>query len=148
VNPFVLLHARSGSGEDQAIVNDAFDLARARNPQLRLLAVAPDCESELLQGADLLVCLGTDPAAAIAIPRAQALGLPVLVVDGGQAAELVESGRSGVIAPASAVQLSDAIRWLARRAPVRARLRAGGLLVAGTRVAPTRPDAPVAPVAA
>jgi glycosyltransferase involved in cell wall biosynthesis len=135
VNTFVLLCITSQAPEELGIVNDAFELVRERNPLLQLVVADEHCSPSLFQTSDLLICLGEDPVAATAIPRAQALGLPVLAVEGGPVAGLVESGRSGFIVPSGAVALSDAIRWLARRGPVRARLRIGGLLAAGHRLA-------------
>ena len=61
------------------------------------------------------------------ILEAQASGLPVLAVDAGGGAELIESGRSGCLAPRSAPALAAAIHGLARRPPLRERLATGGL---------------------
>jgi glycosyltransferase involved in cell wall biosynthesis len=91
--------------------------------------------TELFKVSHLLVCHGSDPAAPSAILRAQELGLPVLAVDGESAEQLIENGRSGFIVADGALPLADAIRWLAHRAPVRERLRTGGLLAAGARLA-------------
>ena len=66
---------------------------------------------------------------------AQRGGLPVLAVDGGDAAALIENGRSGFLVPDDAAALADAIRWLCRRATLRERLATGGRLAAGTRQA-------------
>jgi glycosyltransferase involved in cell wall biosynthesis len=78
-----------------------------------------------LATADLLVFTGDDPFGE-SIVAAQASGLPVLAVEGGAAADLIESGRSGCVVPAGTLPLAEAIRWLARRAPLRERLITGG----------------------
>lgn len=88
---------------------------------------------ELRAGADLLISPTTAPDTAATIREAQRSGLPVLAVDGGEAAALIENGRSGFLVPDDPVALSDAIRWLARRATLRERLAAGALLAAGGR---------------
>jgi glycosyltransferase involved in cell wall biosynthesis len=49
--------------------------------------------------ADLLVCPTTSPDTAETITAAQRGGLPVLAVDGGDAATLIENGRSGFLVP-------------------------------------------------
>ena len=88
--------------------------------------------------ADLLVFPSTTDASARVILQAQASGLPVLAVDGGDAvgdagggggaAELIESGRSGCLVPGEAEALANAIRGLARRETLRDRLTTGGLM--------------------
>ena len=62
----------------------------------------------------------------------------MLAVDGGDAATLIENGRSGFLVPDDAAALADAIRWLCRRATLRERLATGGRLAAGTRQASGR----------
>ncbi len=83
--------------------------------------------------ADLLICPTTGADAAAAIEAAQLSGLPVLAVDGGAAAALIENGRSGFLVPDDQVAFVDAIRWLSRRAALRERLAVGGLVAAGAR---------------
>ena len=90
---------------------------------------------QLTSHADLLVCPTTAPDTAQTIMAAQRGGLPVLAVDGGDAAALIENGRSGFLVPDDAAALADAIRWLCRRATLRERLATGGRLAAGTRQA-------------
>jgi glycosyltransferase involved in cell wall biosynthesis len=58
----------------------------------------------------------------------------VLAVDGGEAAALIENGRSGFLVPDDPVALTDAIRWLSRRATLRERLATGGRLARGERL--------------
>ncbi|HET9094503.1 MAG TPA: glycosyltransferase [Solirubrobacteraceae bacterium] len=135
----------------------AFLAARDHDPRLHLLIVGDGAERSWLEGhlgpaatfldqadpglveelaerADLLVSptTGADTATMIAI--AQREGVPVLAVDGGEAAELIESGRSGFLVPDDPVALTDAIRWLSRRATLRQRLATGGRVAAGARL--------------
>ena len=135
----------------------AFLAARDHDPRLHLLIVGDGGERdrlerhlghaatflgelngeqlrELSEHADLLVSPTTGADTAEAISAAQARGVPVLAVDGGAAAALIENGRSGFLVPEDPVALSDAIRWLARRATLRERLATGGRLAAGARL--------------
>jgi glycosyltransferase involved in cell wall biosynthesis len=135
---------------------DAFLAAYEHDPRLHLLIVGDGSErsslqrrlghtatmlgelpqsqlQELASQADLLVCPTTGSDAAPAISEAQANGLPVLAVDGGDAAALIENGRSGFLVPDGNAAFADAIRWLARRATLRERLATGGRLAAGSR---------------
>jgi glycosyltransferase involved in cell wall biosynthesis len=127
---FAVLCVTTLRDEHAQVLTEAFAIANERDPSLLLTVGDETAATELFKGSDLLVCLGSDPAAATAIRRAQELGLPVLAVAGGHADALIENGRSGFIVSEGALQLADAIRWLAHRAPVRERLRTGGLLAA------------------
>lgn len=135
MDTFSLLCVTALSCEQLEVIEEAFAIAQERDPKLQLTISDADAPSELFTSSDLLVCVANDTVAAAAIDRAQALGLPVLAVEGPVTAELIESGRSGFLVPAGSQPLADAIRWLARRAPVRERLRTGGLLAAGARLA-------------
>jgi len=135
----------------------AFLAARDHDPRLHLLVVGEGAErdwlelhlghaatflgslgsdqlSELAWHADLLVCPTTGPDTAQTIIEAQRVGVAVLAVDGGEAAGLIENGRSGFLVPDDPVALSDAIRWLSRRATLRERLATGGRIAAGERL--------------
>jgi glycosyltransferase involved in cell wall biosynthesis len=135
---------------------DAFLAAHDHDPRLHLLVVGEGTEraplehrlgstatflgvlekselGELRAGADLLICPTTAADTATTISDAQLGGLPVLAVDGGEAALLIENGRSGFLVPDDASALVDAIRWLSRRATLRERLATGGRLAAGAR---------------
>lgn len=135
---------------------DAFMTARDHDPRLHLVVVGdgdqleclrqrlghaatfvadldPAQLDELVEQADLLVCPTTGADTAPTIAEAQEGGLPVLAVDGGDAARLIENGRSGFLVPDDHAAFADAIRWLSRRATLRERLANGGRLAAGAR---------------
>ena len=135
---------------------DAFMAAWEHDPRLHLLVVGDGEEraplgarlghaatflgdlddsqlDELVGLADLLVCPTTSADIAATISEAQESGLPVLAVGDGEAAALIENGRSGFLVPEDQLALTDAIRWLSRRATLRERLATGGRLAAGAR---------------
>ena len=135
---------------------DAFLGAHDHDPRLHLLVVGEGSERNVLEqqlgrtatflgrldeqqlrelehSADLLISPTTAADTAPIIRDAQLGGLPVLAVDGGEAARLIENGRSGFLVPDDEVALADAIRWLSRRATLRERLATGGRLAAGAR---------------
>jgi glycosyltransferase involved in cell wall biosynthesis len=135
---------------------DAFLTAHEHDPRLHLLVAGDGSErvtlerrlgstatflglleesqlGELRVSADLLISPTTGADTAATIRDAQLDGLPVLAVDGGEAARLIENGRSGFLVPDDPVALADAIRWLSRRATLRERLATGGRLAAGAR---------------
>ncbi|HEX3616159.1 MAG TPA: glycosyltransferase [Solirubrobacteraceae bacterium] len=89
---------------------------------------------DLADGADLLISPTTGADTADTIIAAQRGGVAILAVAGGEAAALIENGRSGFLVPDDAIALTDAIRWLSRRATLRERLAAGGLLARGERL--------------
>jgi phosphatidylinositol alpha 1,6-mannosyltransferase len=99
---------------------------------------SPAVVDELAAEVDLMLCPTTLADTAETIAAAQRRGLPVLAVDGGEAAALIESGRSGFLVPDDAATFADAIRWLSRRCTLRERLAIGGLLAAEARH--TRPS--------
>jgi glycosyltransferase involved in cell wall biosynthesis len=93
----------------------------------------PAVVDELAAEADLLICPTTLADTSETIAAAQRSGLPVLAVDGGAAAALIENGRSGFLVPGDPATFADAIRWLSRRSTLRERLAVGGLVAAETR---------------
>ncbi len=89
--------------------------------------------AEVYASADLLVSSSTADLFGQSILEAQASGLPVVAVDGGAAAELIESGRDGCLVPPIPEALAGAIVGLARRAALCDRLVTGGLVAARRR---------------
>jgi glycosyltransferase involved in cell wall biosynthesis len=135
MDTFAVLCVTDQHHEQMPLLTEALAIATERDPSLLVTVGDESATTELFKTAKLLVCVGSDPAAEEAICRAQALGLPVLAVAGGRAEQLIENGRSGFIVAGNSVPLADTIRWLAHRTPVRERLRTGGLLAAGARLA-------------
>ena len=77
--------------------------------------------------ADLfLFCSQTDTFGQVLL-EAQASGLPVVAVDAGGPSELIDSGRTGILCPARASAIADAVAGLAASPAARARLSRGGL---------------------
>jgi Glycosyl transferases group 1 len=122
--PFTVIHAGAPN-----LLTDALLIARNH---VRHLQAVPASQG-LYATADLLVLTPTDEDATTRILEAQASGLPVLAVDTPIATELIESGRTGCLVPSDPIALAGAITGLARRATLRRRLAAGGLLAARER---------------
>jgi glycosyltransferase involved in cell wall biosynthesis len=146
----ILYAGRLDADSGLELLADAFLRARERDPRLQLVLAGDGPEAQALRrqlrgtaiflgqlhrdalasvyaSADLLVLPGSREPFGRVILEAQASGLPVLAVDIGGAGELIESGRSGCLVPASAPALAAAIHGLARRPPLRERLVTGGL---------------------
>ncbi|MGO9900212.1 MAG: glycosyltransferase [Solirubrobacteraceae bacterium] len=146
----ILYAGRLDADSGLELLADAFLRAREHDPRLQLVLAGDGPEAQSLRrqlrgtatflgelhrdalasvyaSADLLVFPGSRELFGRVILEAQASGLPVLAVDTGGAGELIESGRSGCLVPASAPALAAAIHGLARRPPLRERLVTGGL---------------------
>lgn len=132
------------------LLADAFLAARARDPRLELVLAGGGPEEVALRArlgssatflgwlegdalarayadSDLfLFCSQTDTFGQVVL-EAQASGLPVVAVAAGGPTELIDSGRTGVLCPASAGALGDAVAGLAASPPARSRLARGGL---------------------
>jgi glycosyltransferase involved in cell wall biosynthesis len=151
---FTILHVGELAGID--LVVDAFTAAREHDPRLHLVLVGtgpdeawlrlrlgpaatfvanpePSQLAELYAGAGLLVSATPARVSRDAVLAAQACGLPVLAVDTGDYAELIESGRSGCLVPPDARLMAAALHQLARRDVLRQRLARGGLWAASAR---------------
>jgi glycosyltransferase involved in cell wall biosynthesis len=132
------------------LLADAFLAARARDPRLELVLAGGGPEEAALrarlgsaatflgwlEGAELarayadadlfLFCSETDTFGQVVL-EAQASGLPVVAVNAGGPAELIDSGRSGLLCPPDAAVIGAAVAQLARSPRARARLARGGL---------------------
>jgi Glycosyl transferases group 1 len=112
-------------------LHEAFLLARDRDRRLRLViaeeAAGTDALAATYASADLLLIGDPGDAFGDAVLEAHASGLPVLAVDAGAAAELIENGRTGCLVPPDPAALAAAIVGLARRATLLERLATGGL---------------------
>jgi glycosyltransferase involved in cell wall biosynthesis len=138
------------------LLADAFEVARDRDPRLHLVLAGVGPEEQRLRSrlgtaasllgwlegeelarvyasADLLVFPSATHTFGQVVLEAQASGLPVLAVEAGGAAELIENGRSGCLVEPEPTALASAIRGLARRAALQDRLATGGLLAVHER---------------
>jgi glycosyltransferase involved in cell wall biosynthesis/predicted metal-dependent phosphoesterase TrpH len=133
------------------LLADAFLIARDRDPRLHLVLAGRGPEETALRrrlgdaatflgwvegddlprvyaSADLFMFASTTDTFGQVILEAQASGLPVLAVDAGGPADLIEDGRSGCLVTPDAEALGGALKGLARREAIRERLATGGLL--------------------
>jgi glycosyltransferase involved in cell wall biosynthesis/predicted metal-dependent phosphoesterase TrpH len=138
------------------LLAEAFLIARDHDPRLHLVLAGRGPEEESLRrrlgsaatflgwvegdrlaqvyaSADLFMFASTTDTFGQVILEAQASGLPVLAVDAGGPAELIEDGRSGCLVAPESDSLASALRGLARREAIRERLSTGGLLSVGER---------------
>ncbi len=132
---FELLCVSSLPAAELEVVREAGSIAERRDQRLTLTLLSAPAPAERLRRAGLLLCLSSDPQAPATVAHAHALGVPVILVDDGGEPGAVRHGSTGIICPAAPVPLADAISWLTRRTAIRERLRAGGLLAAGERLA-------------
>jgi glycosyltransferase involved in cell wall biosynthesis len=95
--------------------------------------VEGDRLAQVYASADLFMFASTTDTFGQVILEAQASGLPVLAVDAGGPAELIEDGRSGCLVAPDPESLAGAVRGLARREAIRERLATGGLLAVRER---------------
>ena len=152
----VLYAGRLAPEKGVHLLAEAFERARERDDRLHLvLAGGGPAEEELrarlgdtatflgwLEGDDLpaayasadLFCFAseTDTFGQV-ILEAQASGLPVVAVDAGGPAELIDDGRSGVLCGPTADEIAAALVGLARSRAMRAALAQGGLAAARGR---------------
>ena len=132
------------------LLADAFEIARRHEPRLRLILAGDGPEAGRLRlrlgaHAEALGWLGGDELAhayadadAFLFPsstdtygqvvvEAQASGLPVLAVAAGGPADLIEHGRSGLLAEPEADEIAAKLVRLSQNRALRARLAGGGL---------------------
>jgi len=138
------------------LLAEAFLIARDHDPRLHLVLAGRGPEEDTLRrrlgsaatflgwvegdrlaqayaSADLFMFASTTDTFGQVILEAQASGLPVLAVDAGGPAELIEDGRSGCLVSPDPASLASALRGLARRDAIRERLATGGLLAVRER---------------
>ncbi|HEX4691473.1 MAG TPA: glycosyltransferase [Solirubrobacteraceae bacterium] len=132
----VLYAGRLTREKGTGLLVETIELARARDPRIQLLLAGAGPEEPAIRArlGDAVCCLGwleaDELAAAYAsadaflfcsqtdtfgqvILEAQASALPVLAVDAGGPAELIEDGRTGLLRPPAAEALADALVALA-----------------------------------
>jgi glycosyltransferase involved in cell wall biosynthesis len=159
----VLYVGRLSQEKGTDLLAEAFLIARDYDPRLHLVLAGRGPEEESLRrrlgsaatflgwvggdrlaqvyaSADLFMFASTTDTFGQVILEAQASGLPVLAVDAGGPAELIEDGRSGCLVAPDAESLASALRGLARREAIRERLATGGLLAVGERSWPRSLD--------
>jgi glycosyltransferase involved in cell wall biosynthesis/predicted metal-dependent phosphoesterase TrpH len=153
----VLYSGRVTREKGADLLADAFLRASARDPRLQLVLAGGGPEQELLRervggaqttilgwlsGAELarvyasadifLFPSATDTFGQV-ILEAQASGLPVIAVAEGGPLSLIDHGVGGLLCPAEADALADAVLALAGSPLLRARLAGGGLAAARSR---------------
>jgi glycosyltransferase involved in cell wall biosynthesis/predicted metal-dependent phosphoesterase TrpH len=132
------------------LLADAFLLARAQNPRLRLVLVGGGPEEQQLRervgdgavfrgwlegdalarayaGADVFLFASRTDTFGQVVLEAQASGLPVVAVAEGGPLSLIEDRVSGRLCPADARALADAVLELADSAALRRRIARAGL---------------------
>ena len=146
----VLYAGRQTVEKGVELLAEAFLAARDRDPRLHLVLAGGGPEEGRLRkrlgnaatflgwlggeelavayaSADLLLfCSQTDTFGQVVL-EAQASGLPVVAVNAGGPAELIDSGRSGLLCPPDAAVIGAAVAQLARSPRARQRLARGGL---------------------
>jgi glycosyltransferase involved in cell wall biosynthesis/predicted metal-dependent phosphoesterase TrpH len=152
----VLYAGRLSAEKGVDLLCETFLAARVREPRLHLLLAGGGPEEDVLRsrlgehatflgwlsGDDLadayanadvfLFASRTDTFGQVLL-EAQASGLPIVAVGEGGPLSLVDDGVSGLLRPADAGALSDALVAVAARPGLRRRLAAGGLLRVRTR---------------
>ncbi len=132
------------------LLADAFELARTRDPRLHLAFAGVGPEEDALRArlgahatflgwlrgeelarayasADVFLFASRTDTFGQVILEAQASGLPVVAVDEGGPASLVEHGQSGLLAAPHAADLAGALLAVVNGPLLRERLRRGGL---------------------
>ena len=152
----VLYAGRLTHEKGVALLADSFLRARRFDPRLHLLLAGGGPEEEELRGrlgghatflgwlegeelarayasADLfLFCSSTDTYGQVVV-EAGASGLPVVAVEAGGPATLVENGRTGLLCPADPDRLAGALLQLAASPRLRRQMAAAGVMAARAR---------------
>jgi glycosyltransferase involved in cell wall biosynthesis/predicted metal-dependent phosphoesterase TrpH len=138
------------------LLAEAFLEARRRDPRLHLSLAGGGPEEGLLRerlgdratflgwlsgdalahayaSADAFLFASATETFGQVILEAQASGLPVIAVDAGGPASLIEHGETGLLAPSSVNDLADAVTALTTTPVLRERLRRGALAAVRTR---------------
>jgi glycosyltransferase involved in cell wall biosynthesis/predicted metal-dependent phosphoesterase TrpH len=146
----VLYAGRLAAEKGCDLLAEGFLAARSRHESLHLLVAGRGPEESQLQGrlgseatffgwldhdelaelyasADMFVFPSTTDTFGQVILEAQASGLPVVSVNAGGPASLIQDGANGLLCQAKVSALSAQIELLASRDDLRRRLRAGGL---------------------
>jgi len=152
----VLYAGRQTSEKGIDLLADAFEIARRHEPRLRLVLAGDGPERDRLQGrlggsaeflgwledeelahayadADAFLFTSSTDTYGQVVVEAQASGLPVLAVAAGGPADLIEHGRSGLLAEPDADELAAKLVRLVDNRALRARLSGGGVAAARER---------------
>lgn len=150
----VLYAGRLSSEKGIDLLADAFALARVRDPRLHLTLAGEGPERERLRdrlgehvtflgwlegeafadayaGADVFLFPSSTDTFGQVVLEAQASGVPVVAVDAGGPATLIEDGRTGLLRPAEAAALAAALCELAASPLARRRLADAALAAVG-----------------
>jgi glycosyltransferase involved in cell wall biosynthesis/predicted metal-dependent phosphoesterase TrpH len=152
----VLYAGRLTKEKGVELLAEAFLGARRRDPRMHLVLAGGGPEEEVIRerlgeaatflgwlaaeqlarayaSADMFLFASRTDTFGQVILEAQASGLPVLAVAEGGPASLIEHGETGLLAPAQADALADALVGLAASPPLRARLSRAALGAVRTR---------------
>ncbi len=152
----VLYAGRLTKEKGVELLAEAFLAAHAKDPRLHLCLAGGGPEEELLRerlgdkvtflgwlhgdvlaeayaSADAFLFASRTDTFGQVLQEAQASGLPVIAVAENGPLSIVEDGISGLLRPADAEQLADALVQVTSDAELAAKLRAGGLAQVATR---------------
>jgi glycosyltransferase involved in cell wall biosynthesis len=152
----VLYAGRLTKEKGAGLLADAFLLAREQDPRLHLVLAGGGPEEETLAArlgeaatflgwlhgdalprayanADMFLFASETDTYGQVVVEAQASGLPVIAVEAGGPGDLIVDGESGLLRPADAPALAQAVLALAASPLQRRRLAAGGLNAARER---------------
>ncbi len=148
----VLYAGRIASEKGIWLLAEAFEAARQRDERLHLVLAGGGPEEDALRerlddhasflgwldrerladvyaSADVFMFASQTDTFGQVVLEAQASGLPVLAVEAGGPASLIEHGRSGLLVSPDSEALAGALRTLAQRPPLRRQLSRGALAI-------------------